>query len=401
MPTITVKFGKRIGYVALAFVAVIGFVIIALVPAGGNLVLPLVAFLVYGVGFGGTNALMFSMQADTVDYGEWKTGTRAEGGSYSILSFVRKCGQGIGGFVGGAVIGAFGYVAGSGFQSPEAIQGIKVAAGWVPAGLSVIAALVLLRYPLAAEQHREIVAELRQRRALGALGEGDAEDRAVSVGSDGELVASRPVVTVNEQYGAGAAYVAERVADRLGVPYVGSRFGSADLEWAEAAASGSTRRPLRSGVGLPALVLPHPERGGRLGLRGRTGRHRAGPAQHRGRPRQVKDSGGVIVGRDATVILARMQGALHVRLEAPVQTRIARAAEASGHQPRRCGAAAAARGPCSHHDVGRLMQWDPADASHYDLVLDTGDVPLDEAVERIVGASESLGLVRRGGPCRW
>ena len=108
---------------------------------------------------------MFSMQADTVDYGEWKTGTRAEGGSYSILSFVRKCGQGIGGFVGGAVIGAFGYVAGSVFQSAEAIQGIKVAAGWVPAGLCVIAALVLLRYPFGAEQHREIVAELRQRRA--------------------------------------------------------------------------------------------------------------------------------------------------------------------------------------------------------------------------------------------
>ena len=37
------------------------------------------------------------------------------------------------------------------------------------------------------------------------------------------------------------------------------------------------------------------------------------------------------------------------------------------------------------------MQWDPTDASHYDLVLDTGDVSLDEAVDRIVGASESPG----------
>src|SRR5688500_4740054 len=79
-------------------------------------------------------------------------------------------------------------------------------------------------------QHREVVAELRQRRARGALSEGDAAKRAVSVGSAGELTASRPVVTVNEQYGAGAAYVAERVAERLGVPYVGSRFDSADLE---------------------------------------------------------------------------------------------------------------------------------------------------------------------------
>ena len=188
VPAITVKFGKRIGYVALAFVAVAGFVLIALVPTGGRgLLLALVGFGIYGVGFGGTNAFMFSMQADTVDYGEWKTGTRAEGGSYSILSFIRKCGQGFGGFVGGAVIGAFGYAAGVEVQSAEAVQGIKVAAGWVPAGLCIIAALVLLLYPLGAEQHRGIVAELHHRRAIRALG----EDRG--------LVAVRPVVTINEQ----------------------------------------------------------------------------------------------------------------------------------------------------------------------------------------------------------
>ena len=351
VPRITVRFGKRIGYVALAFVAVIGFMLIAVVPAGGSLVLPMVAFLVYGVGFGGTNALMFSMQADTVDYGEWKTGTRAEGGSYSILSFVRKCGQGIGGFAGGAVIGAFGYVAGSEFQSPGAIQGIRVAAGWVPAGLSVIAALVLLRYPLGAEQHREIVAELRQRRARGALGEGDTADRAVSVGSDGELVASRPVVTVNEQYGAGAAYVAERVADRLGVPYIGSRFDSADLEWAEAAASGSTgarsgpvsdflRSLSRTPNEVDASVSADAEADTEL-----VQRNIADVID------RVKDSGGVIVGRDATVILAKMEGALHVRLEAPVRDAHLAGRRGVAHQPRRCGAAAAARGPRPDADV--------------------------------------------------
>ena len=211
-------------------------------PAGGGgLPLALVAFGIYGVGFGGTNALMFSMQADTVDYGEWKTGTRAEGGSYSILSFVRKCGQGIGGFAGGAVIGAFGYAAGAQVQSAGAIQGIKVAAGWVPAGLCVIAALVLLRYPLGIKEHREIVGELRDRRARRAFGEATSADGAVSMTQDGGLVAVRPVVTINEQYGAGASYVAERVAQRLGVPYVGTRFSSEELERAEAAASTRSR----------------------------------------------------------------------------------------------------------------------------------------------------------------
>jgi cytidylate kinase len=37
----------------------------------------------------------------------------------------------------------------------------------------------------------------------------------------------------------------------------------------------------------------------------------------------------------------------------------------------------------------RLMQWDPAEANRYDLVVNTGDVSLDETVDMIVAASEA------------
>jgi glucuronide carrier protein len=37
--------------------------------------------------------LIFALQADTVDYGDWKTGVRTEGGSYSVLSLMRRAGQ--------------------------------------------------------------------------------------------------------------------------------------------------------------------------------------------------------------------------------------------------------------------------------------------------------------------
>jgi glucuronide carrier protein len=100
---------------------------------------------------------------------------------------------------------------------------------------------------------------------------------------------------------------------------------------------------------------------------------------------KVKDSGAVIVGRDATVILARREGALHVHLQAPVRTHIARAAGASrislGVATRRQQREDRVRTQMSQ----RLMQWDPADVSHHDIVIDTGDVSLDEAVDRIVG----------------
>jgi glucuronide carrier protein len=107
----------------------------------------------------------------------------------------------------------------------------------------------------------------------------------------------------------------------------------------------------------------------------------------------VKDSGGVIVGRDATVILSDMQGALHVRLQAPVRTRVARAAEALGISPDVAAQRQEREDRVRTQMSQRLMHWDPDDASRYDLVIDTSDVSLDEAVDMIVAASEA----KRGG----
>lgn len=107
VPTITIRLGKRVGYVAMAAVVVLGYLLVFFAP-GASLAVGAIAWFILGVGTGGTNALMFSMQADTVDYGEWKTGIRSEGGSYSLWSYIRKCGQGFGGWAGMAIIGAFG-----------------------------------------------------------------------------------------------------------------------------------------------------------------------------------------------------------------------------------------------------------------------------------------------------
>ncbi len=40
---------------------------------------------------------MFALEPDTVEYGEWKTGTRSEGATYAIFSFTRKLTQSLGG----------------------------------------------------------------------------------------------------------------------------------------------------------------------------------------------------------------------------------------------------------------------------------------------------------------
>jgi glucuronide carrier protein len=97
----------------------------------------------------------------------------------------------------------------------------------------------------------------------------------------------------------------------------------------------------------------------------------------------------VIIGRDATVICAGVRGALHVRLEAPLRTRVSRAAELDGISTEVAAQRQAREDRMRVLMSDRLMHWDPTDESRYDLVIDTSEVSLDDAVDMIVAASEA------------
>jgi Na+/melibiose symporter-like transporter len=64
------------------------------VAPGSTPAIGIACFGLLGLGLGMINTLIFAFQADTVDYGEWNSGVRAEGSSYALLSFTRKVGQG-------------------------------------------------------------------------------------------------------------------------------------------------------------------------------------------------------------------------------------------------------------------------------------------------------------------
>lgn len=111
------------------------------------------------------NTVAWALVADTVDFGEWKTGLRSEGITYSSYSFIRKLGQGFAGFIPGAALAAIGYQANVA-QSASTITGIRMVYFIFPAVASVIAALVLwFGYDLTDKRHKEISDELRERNA--------------------------------------------------------------------------------------------------------------------------------------------------------------------------------------------------------------------------------------------
>ena len=175
LPKIMGQLGKKGSYLLGGMTAVAGGVGLTFAP-GSQPWIGIVAFGVLGLGFGLTNTLIFAFQADTVDYGEWRSGVRAEGSSYAVLSFTRKAGQGVGGAVAAYTIGLGGYISGSHTQTGAAVTSIRVAAGAVPAGLVLGAVVVMLAYPLTEKAFRAMVAQMAQRRVAETVATLDTAD---------------------------------------------------------------------------------------------------------------------------------------------------------------------------------------------------------------------------------
>ncbi|EPD2813281.1 MFS transporter, partial [Shigella flexneri] len=79
------------------------------------------------VAFFGTafvNSLNWALVPDTVDYGEWKTGIRAEGSVYTGYTFFRKISAALAGFLPGIMLTQIGYVPNIA-QSDATLQGLR------------------------------------------------------------------------------------------------------------------------------------------------------------------------------------------------------------------------------------------------------------------------------------
>ena len=101
-----------------------------------------------GVGVACISATKFGMIADSIEYGEYKTGTRAEGFVYSAASLGVRFGSAFASAFIGWVLGAFGYDGELAVQSESAIKGIKIMFYYAPMVVFVGLLLLLLFYHL-------------------------------------------------------------------------------------------------------------------------------------------------------------------------------------------------------------------------------------------------------------
>ncbi|MGV0396636.1 glycoside-pentoside-hexuronide (GPH):cation symporter [Corynebacterium uberis] len=386
---VTARLGKRNGYMTFGMCAVIAYVGIFFIPAG-NLPIAIAVWFLFGMGSGGTNALMFSMQADTVDYGEWRSGIRSEGGSYSILSFIRKVGQGVGGWAGAAIISMFGYVAKAPVQTDHALLGIRIATGLVPAALGGCAVLVAIGYNLTASVHARAVAELHERRTQDAVAQTkgvDTERVRVTAQGNRNTLLSRldqphpPIVTLFGLRGSGATDIGPALAQRLGVPYIPQAFSSDELVDAPDIAGTAVLTDSGFDRWLRRMSLSSTDSD--LANASNLTANRKMANENTLNVLQSVDGGAVIMGRNSALVLGRVVGALHVRIVSPLKKRVERVEELTG-LPRD-----AAREQCYTEDRLRaemarsLYQWNPNDDEYYDLVLNSGSLSAEQIVDII------------------
>ncbi len=155
---------KRTVMIGALLVAAIANVLLHF--ASNNVGAVITFYVIGSIGSGVACSMPFAMLADTVDYGEWKTGIRASGFLSSIGSaFCIKAGSGIGGFIPAQIMGAFGYVANKA-QSASSLFGIEFSFVWIPAILFVLATIPMIFYGKYEKGEEEINRQLESRKAI-------------------------------------------------------------------------------------------------------------------------------------------------------------------------------------------------------------------------------------------
>ena len=107
------KYGKKELSVIGAICSIVGGLLLFIITpnnTGLDLVLYILAQLVYSLGLGIYSTVSWAMMGDAIDYNEWKTGKREEGVVYSLHSFFRKLAQGVGPAIALVIMTALGYV---------------------------------------------------------------------------------------------------------------------------------------------------------------------------------------------------------------------------------------------------------------------------------------------------
>lgn len=131
-----------------------------------NMVLLSISAVIIFMGFGVATVLTTIFLADTVDYGEWKLGQRAESVVFSLQTFVVKLASAISVFIAGVGLDLIHLDVQATMQTPETLLGLRVLMIIVPmVGLVISLLFFLKRYRLSETLLDQMAQEVMEREA--------------------------------------------------------------------------------------------------------------------------------------------------------------------------------------------------------------------------------------------
>ena len=204
------------------------------------------------------------------------------------------------------------------------------------------------------------------------------------------------VVTVSASYGAGGSEIGPAVAAALGLPFVDRAVPASVARKLDVPLDQAERRDETTDRGLWRVIssmalVPEMAGAGPLAYNTFTDEHafreKTEEVLH-----EIADSGGVVLGRAAAIVLAGRADALHVRLDGPEEVRITRAVARTGKPEAEIRRALRSNDAARAAYVRNFYRADPAEARHYHLVIDTTAISWTAAADLVVVAARARGL---------
>jgi hypothetical protein len=201
------------------------------------------------------------------------------------------------------------------------------------------------------------------------------------------------LITLSAPYGAGGSQIGPAVAERLQVPFLDRAIPTGVAERLAVPLDEAIERDEAIGISLARMTV----------WLGHVGQAFGAPAvlpdeaQERAYRQATEEvilehaqgPGAVILGRAGAAVLREHPGALHVRLDGPVEARIRQGMEVEGVGRETAERHISETDRAREAYVQHFYRVDARDPSLYHLVIDSTVIPLDACVDMIVAAASA------------
>jgi GPH family glycoside/pentoside/hexuronide:cation symporter len=153
------RFGKKAGWVTACGISVLAGLDLAVSGARVIEGIPL-QVVIYGAAFGAFGVLVWALVPDTVEYGQWQSGSRNESAVFGSVLLVQKLSGGLMGLFIGTMLSLIGYDVTQEVQAQATVDGLRMHVFLGPSVLLALSVLVVLRLPLNRRLHAEIVGRI-------------------------------------------------------------------------------------------------------------------------------------------------------------------------------------------------------------------------------------------------